>query len=107
MIDKNIIKYLKSKNIHIVECDYWNDCYGYEKTQLLIDTINYIEQLQQENKELKENADNNDNVVDKVNWENQLLKKENQELKEDIKYLFNVLTYTDYDELYKVNGKNN
>lgn len=53
MIDKNIIKYLKSKNIHIVECDYWNDCYGYEKTQLLIDTINYIEQLQQENKELK------------------------------------------------------
>ena len=41
----------------------------------------YIKQLQKENKILKENAENNDKVVDKVNWENQLLKKENQELK--------------------------
>lgn len=40
--------------------------------------------LQQENKQLKENAENNDNVVDKVNWENQLLKKENQELKNQL-----------------------
>ncbi len=39
------------------------------------------EQLQQENKILKENAENNDKVVDKVNWENQLLKKENKQLK--------------------------
>ena len=38
------------------------------------------EQLQQENKILKENAEHNDKVVDKVNWENQLLKKENQDL---------------------------
>ena len=37
--------------------------------------------LQQENKILKENAENNDKVVDKVNWENQLLKKENKQLK--------------------------
>ena len=35
-----------------------------------------IIQLQQENKILKENAENNDKVVDKINWENQLLKKE-------------------------------
>ena len=42
----------------------------------------YIKELQQENQELKkenkilrENAENNDKVVDKVNWENQLLKK--------------------------------
>lgn len=42
------------------------------------------EQLQQENKRLKENAENNDKVVDKVNWENQLLKKENRELKTQI-----------------------
>ena len=34
-----------------------------------------IEQLQQENKILKENAEKNDKVVDKVNWENMLLKK--------------------------------
>ena len=39
--------------------------------------------LQQENKILKENAENNDKVVDKVNWENMLLKKENQELKDN------------------------
>ena len=36
--------------------------------------------LKEENKILKENAENNDKVVDKVNWENQLLKKENQDL---------------------------
>ena len=41
----------------------------------------YFERLQQENKILKENAENNGKAVDKVNWENQLLKKENQELK--------------------------
>ena len=37
--------------------------------------VSYIEELQQENKILKENAENNDKVVDKINWENQLLKK--------------------------------
>ena len=40
-----------------------------------------IKQLQQENKILKENAENNDKVVDKVNWENQKLKKELEEYK--------------------------
>lgn len=44
--------------------------------------------LQQENEILKENAKNNDKVVDIVNWENQLLKKENQELKEQNKKEF-------------------
>lgn len=43
-----------------------------------------LDKLQQENKILKENAENNDKVVDKVNWENQLLKKENRELKTQI-----------------------
>ena len=37
----------------------------------------------EENKILKENAEHNDKVVDKVNWENQLLKKENQQLKDN------------------------
>ena len=41
------------------------------------------EQLQQENKILKENAENNDKVVDKVNWENMLLKKKNKQLKDN------------------------
>lgn len=40
----------------------------------------WINQLQQENKILKENAENNDKVVDKVNWGNMLLKKENKQL---------------------------
>ena len=38
--------------------------------------------LEQENEILRKNAEHNDKVVDKVNWENMLLKKENQELKE-------------------------
>ena len=41
-------------------------------------------QLQQENKVLRENAENNDRVVDKTNWENQLLKKENKQLKDKL-----------------------
>lgn len=45
--------------------------------------IEEIEQLQQKNKTLKENAENNDKVVDKVNWENMLLKKENKQLKDN------------------------
>ena len=43
-----------------------------------------IDHLQQENEILKENAEHNDKVVDKVNWENMLLKKENQELKKQL-----------------------
>ena len=45
--------------------------------------------LQQENKILKENAENNDKVVDKVNWENMLLKKENKKLKDLIDTILN------------------
>ena len=44
--------------------------------------IQYWELLK-ENKILKQNSENNDKVVDKVNWENQLLKKENKQLKEE------------------------
>ena len=39
------------------------------------DVLKYIETLQKENKILRENAENNDKVVDKVNWENSLLKQ--------------------------------
>ena len=45
--------------------------------ELFNEMINWKE----ENKILKENAENNDKVVDKVNWENMLLKKENEQLK--------------------------
>ena len=77
------INNLKNKNIHFIECENWYDVYGYEKSQMKVDTINYIEHLQQENKILKENAEHNDKVVDKVNWENMLLKKENKILKDN------------------------
>ena len=39
-----------------------------------------LTKLQDENKILKENAENNDKVVNKVNWENMLLNKENKQL---------------------------
>lgn len=51
--------------------------------KLSLDDLEYVKKLQQQNKILKENAENNDKVVDKVNWENQLLKKENKQLKEE------------------------
>ena len=56
----------------------------------------YIKQLQQENKILKENAENNDKVVDKVNWENMLLKKENKQLKSIIYELREYMLDIDY-----------
>ena len=51
--------------------------------KLCLDDLEYVKKLQQENKILKENAEHNDKVVDKVNWENQLLKKENKQLKDN------------------------
>ena len=56
--------------------------HGYENTDNISKSIF---ELQQENKILKENAEHNDKVVDKVNWENQLLKKENKQLKDELK----------------------
>lgn len=56
--------------------------HGYENTDNISKSIF---ELQQENKTLKENAKNNDKVVDKVNWENMLLKKENKQLKDELK----------------------
>lgn len=51
----------------------------------IVKMLGDLHKLQKENKILKENAEHNDKVVDKVNWENQLLKKENQQLKEQQK----------------------
>lgn len=49
----------------------------------LLNIIKDYELLIRENEILKENAKNNDKVVDKVNWENMLLKKENEQLKDN------------------------
>ena len=49
----------------------------------LIYVFSQCAKLYKENKILKENAENNDKVVDKINWDNQLLKKENKKLKDN------------------------
>ena len=56
---------------------------GLDEDTIFDDVKTYARSLK-ENKILRENAENNDKVVDKVNWENQLLKKENQELKKQL-----------------------
>ena len=55
---------------------------GLDEDTIFDDVKTYARSLK-ENKILKQNAENNDKVVDKVNWENQLLKKENKQLKEE------------------------
>ena len=51
--------------------------------KLMYATVNEIvSPILKENKILRENAEHNDKVVDKVNWENMLLKKENKQLKQ-------------------------
>ena len=56
--------------------------------QEFIDTIVQLQQenqsLEKENKILRENAEHNDKIVDKVNWENQLLNKQLEEANEKI-----------------------
>jgi len=69
-----------------------------------------VEQLEKENKILKENAEHNDKVVDKVNWENMLLKGKIKDLKERIilkqlrlvnEETYNIL-HSDLNELLEV-----
>ena len=55
---------------------------GLDEDTIFDDVKTYARSLK-ENKILRENAENNNKVVDKVNWENQLLKKENKQLKEE------------------------
>ena len=56
---------------------------GFTQIRIAGEILDLIDDLQQENKILKENAEHNDKVVDNVNWENMLLKKENQQLKDN------------------------
>lgn len=52
--------------------------------KLMYATVNEIvSPILKENKILRENAENNDKVVDNVNWENMLLKKENKQIKDN------------------------
>lgn len=80
------INNLKNKNIHFIECENWNDAYGYEKSQMKENTINYIEQLQQENKQLKEVI--NKAVLELVNIDGNL---SNSQLSDRICNLIDIL----------------
>lgn len=84
MNKEEIIQTLKDNPIKIIKCGDIEIPVEYLKqTTVNVNGDDYIK-LQQENKILKENAENNDKAVDKVNWENQLLKKENKQLKEQL-----------------------
>ena len=67
-------------------------------------TTRKLKQLQEENKILKENAQNNDKVVDKINWENQLLKTKIKNAieyinkYEDIKAYYEYIDEDEYEE---------
>lgn len=57
-------------------------CEGYD-CPIFMNCLLEIKKLKQANEILKENAENNDKVVDKVNWENMLLKNENKHLQDN------------------------
>ena len=87
----------------IKDCVYSEDGITYMSDKQYNNYIDTIVQLQQENQSLKkenkilrENAEHNDKVVDKVNWENQKLKKQLEEYREQVnKGLYNTcLPYT-------------
>ena len=87
----------------IKDCVYSEDGITYMSNKQYNNYIDMIEQLQQENQSLKkenkilrENAEHNDEVVDKVNWENQKLKKQLEEYK---------LITIDYQDLEAKNQK--
>ena len=67
-----------NKYINLIDKGYCSDCNELN----CIDNFPHskithaIRELQQENKILRENAEHNDKIVDKVNWENQKLKKQ-------------------------------
>ena len=70
--------------------------------------ITLTTELYEENKILKENAENNDKVVDKINWDNQLLKKENKKLKDKLSKVETLIINHNCDIgdiYYKYNGK--
>ena len=81
-------------------------------SEQLEDTIVFIEshinRIEKENEILRENAENNDKVVDKVNWENMLLKKENKQLKDKLSKIETLIINHNCDTgdiYYKYNSK--
>ncbi len=92
-----------------VTCEHNRNCYGgnmgnqFRYCQKSIEKVQNLDKLQQENEILRKNAEKNDKVVDKVNWENQLLKKEIYQLKDNWNKLKEYITEANED-LYWTNN---
>lgn len=70
--------------------------------------ITLTTELYEENEILKENAEKYDKVVNKINWDNELLKKENKQLKDKLSKIKTLIINHDFDTgeiYYKYNGK--
>lgn len=63
--------------------------------------------FEKENEILRKNAEHNDKVVDKVNWENMLLKKENKQLEENKNPLKGIFAQVNDDMLLRDCGNMN
>ena len=76
MMTDEISEFLEKIDSEHFNCVYSCNGMTLMRTDEYSNRLKQIEELKEENKILKENAENNDKVVDKINWENQLLKKE-------------------------------
>lgn len=76
MMTDEISEFLEKIDSEHFNCVYSCNGMTLMRTEEYSNRLEEIEELKEENKILKENAENNDKVVDKINWENQLLKKE-------------------------------
>lgn len=85
---------LSNDNIHIIECDKnWCNAYGYEKSQLKEDLLDYITNLQQENEHFRTQVNTYENPDDytlfymwldaKAKDKMKQLQEENERLKEN------------------------
>ena len=77
---KELQRLLKIQNDYIKELEAYK--YNMDRDYLRLEKEN--QSLKKENKILRENAEHNDKIVDKVNWENQLLNKQLEEANEKI-----------------------
>ena len=60
---------------------------------VFMELFNEMINWREESKILRENAEHNDKVVDKVNWENMLLKKENKQLQEELECTIGIVEH--------------
>lgn len=82
-MNEKLLEYFKSDDIHLIQCEHkWCNAYGYEKSQMKKDLIDYITNLQQENEKLKYNARGQVNDYFKDKYADEVLK--NAELQQDL-----------------------